>query len=576
LNHRFLRSIVRFRFKRIRSRVVVAMIALSVPPLFLLGYLSYNIARDTLLETNTKTNADHLRTSSEVADLLFRNITNLSRAIVLNGNFRDGLADSMDRSGQEQSALRMRMQAEMQKLINNNFVDSRHIESICLYNLNYDAFCLGRTDDAGVYEGPNKQAAIREEQWHRAVTQAQGRVLFFSRNVLGDSEKSFSTVKLYRDPLSRYGDPIGLVVINISKSIFGAVFSGTDGGGEFLAVDGADIVYPLQFPFPAAKDRETFIAELEEKGYLVSRYRNETTRWTFLHLSETEALLKQSNQIGTVTALIASSIALVAILLSFFISGTITRPLLRLKKMMAEWRRGARDFEETFQEDEVGEIGETFKRMASENVELNERLVHSELKEREAELRALQAQIKPHFLYNTLDSIYWMATLNKNPKDIAKMAIALSESFKLSLNKGQETIPVFKELKHVEHYMTIQNIRYNYRFTYIQEVDESIMGVGILKLLLQPLVENAIYHGLEPKAGPGTVRIAGAQEGDMIVFAVEDDGVGIEDLAKTEQGYGLRNVRERLKLYYGASGSIAISSKVGSGTKIVLRLRPER
>ncbi len=135
---------------------------------------------------------------------------------------------------------------------------------------------------------------------------------------------------------------------------------------------------------------------------------------------------------------------------------------------------------ESFEEDEVGVIGETFKRITSENVQLNERLIHSQLKEREAELRTLQAQIKPHFLYNTLDSIYWMAVIQNN-EDIAKMAVSLSESFKLSLNKGKETIPVFKELQHIEHYMTIQNLRYNERFQYIRRGRVLAHGFGNIK-----------------------------------------------------------------------------------------------
>ncbi|TLS48772.1 sensor histidine kinase [Paenibacillus antri] len=573
----------RYRIRRLRTRFLVAMIALSVPPLAVLGYVSYNIAKDTMMESNARTNEDHLRTSSEVADLLFRNVSNLSRAVVLDEDIRSDLMYSLGRTEQERSVLRMRLQSQMQRLINSNFLDSSFVESICLYNLNYDAFCLGRTDDAGIYEGAGKQDAIRNEAWHRTATEAQGRVVFFSDNVLGDSSKSFSTVKLFRDAASIKGEPVGMLVINISKGIFGKIFTGTEQyGGRFLALDvdgeSAKVVYPMEsegLPIAEGGEPESIVERLREEGYLVSQFRNGTTRWTFLHIVEIKELLKQSNQIGTFTALIAASIAFVAIAFSFFLSGSITRPLLRLKKMMLDWTKGARDFQETFAQDEVGAIGESFKKMALENAELSEQLIRSVLKEREAELRALQAQIKPHFLYNTLDSIYWMATLQKN-EDIAQMAVSLSESFKLSLNKGKETIPVFKELKHVEHYLTIQNIRFNKRFTYVQDVDESILGMEMLKLLLQPLVENAIYHGLEPKVGEGTIRVTGKREDDFIVFAVEDDGVGIRDMAATAQGYGLSNVRERLALYYGPTSALRITSGVGVGTRVELRFQPTR
>ena len=572
----------RLRLRRIRSRVLFALIALSVPPLFLLGYLSFNVAKDTLMETNARVNEDHLRTSSEVADLLFRNITNLNRAIVLNGSLRNDLVAGVGRTDEEQSVIRKRMQSELQRMINDNFVDSRFIESICIYNVDYDAFCLGRTDDAGIYEGPSRLAAISGERWHRTAVDAQGRVVFFGYNVLGDSQNSFSTVKLFRAPVSHSGQPIGMLVFNISKSIFGTIFTGAQKyGGEFIALDAsAGDVAAMLYPASSAHfrslepgDEPAVVRQLQKQGFLVSRHPNETTGWTFLHVIEMKELLRQSNKIATYTTLIASSIAVVAMLISFFLSGSITRPLLQLKKMMVDWTKGARDFGGTFERDEVGAIGESFKRMAAENANLNEKLVRSELKEREAELRTLQAQIKPHFLYNTLDSIYWMATLQKND-DIAQMAVSLSESFKLSLNKGKETIPVFKELKHVEHYLTIQNIRYDRRFAYVQEVEDSILGMEMLKLLLQPLVENAIYHGLEPKIGKGTVRLTGKKEQDFLVFAVEDDGVGIEDMAKTEQGYGLSNVKERLLLYYGPSSSLSIESEAGRGTRIQLKFKP--
>lgn len=212
--------------------------------------------------------------------------------------------------------------------------------------------------------------------------------------------------------------------------------------------------------------------------------------------------------------------------------------------------------------------------MTKENQKLNEQLIRLQLKEREAELRALQAQIKPHFLYNTLDSIYWMAVLQNN-HDIAKMAISLSESFKLSLNNGKEFIPVAKELEHIQHYMTIQNMRHNNRFQYIQKVDPALMDKEILKLLLQPLVENAIYHGLEPKVGKGTVRLTGKIESGFITFTIEDDGVGMEDLEAIEKGYGLRNVRERLSLYYGVDSRFTISSEVNRGTRVEIRFPME-
>lgn len=572
-----------FRFRKIRNRFLAALILISLPPLFILGFVSFNIAKNALTETNLQTTRDHLQNSSEKADLLFRNVINLSRFLVLSEDIRDELRNSAAKSDHHvQLEKRTRLVNMLQKVIYNNLIDLRYVVSLCLFDLNFEAYCLGRPDNAGIYEGENKIRLIRDADWYRDAVNAQGKVVFFSIDVLDDSPKSFSMVKLFRDSQSDTGEPLGLLIVNISKTIFDTVFSGSGKyGGEFLAIDNRghslipvynrSTVNPEQI---LAGSLEELQNRLQSQGYLVAQYKNETTNWIFLYLIKSKKLLQESQRIGTVTALIATAIALVALAVSYAVSDTITQPLQQLKKMMIEWMKGARDFSVTFDQDEVGAIGETFKRVVAENRELNEKLVHAALKEREAELRALQAQINPHFLYNTLDSIYWMATLQNN-HDIAQMAVSLSESFKLSLNKGRETIPVYKELKHIHHYMTIQNIRYNHRFHYEEDVDPSLMGMEMLKLVLQPLVENAITHGLEPKIGKGTVRLTGRRDGDVVEFVVEDDGIGIENLEVTERGYGLRNVKERLILYYGSSCSFTITSAPNQGTRVQIRFRPK-
>ncbi|MEK4877919.1 MULTISPECIES: sensor histidine kinase [Paenibacillus] len=565
-------------FQKIRNRFLAAMILLAVPPLFILGYISFDISKETLMATNTQNNQDQLRTSSEVADLLYRNILNMNESIVLNNGVRDSLRNARDVASSDRYTIRDEIVRQLQRMMNSNFISSRYVDSVCLIDLEFEPYCLGRSDNLGIYEQKDKRAIIEQTKWYKDVVKAQGKVRFLPDNVFGDSAKTFSTLKLFRNSDDLNGAPTGILVVNVSRAIFSAIFADNRaGGGEFIALDASEGDIRVIHPPGSAEVAKSLTGKLpdiykrlEDQGFLIVNYKNETTGWMFLNVIQAKELLKESTKIGTATAVIASFIAAIAIIFSFFISGSITQPLLKLKKMMIDWTKGRRDFAEPFGQDEVGVIGETFKRMASENEELNERLIHTELKEREAELRALQAQIKPHFLYNTLDSIYWMATL-KNNHEVAQMAISLSESFKLSLNKGNEMIPVYKELKHIEHYLTIQNIRYNNRFEYIQDVDSAIMGMEMLKLIIQPLVENAIYHGLEPKVGAGKIMLHGKVKDGWITFVVEDDGVGIADMAAIEQGFGLRNVKERLKMYYGESSTFRITSEVGGGTRVEFR-----
>lgn len=574
------RYLARFQPKKIRTRFLVAMITLTVLPLCILGLVSFNIAKDTLVQNHEQTNENHLRTASEVADLLLRNVINMNRVVLSDNQLKEQLIES-GKNGAA-STIGVRTVQRLENIVTSNLVDSQYFDSVCLFDREFHSICYGRSESAGLYGTNQNRMNMSKTEWYDPVIKARGKEVFFSYNVLDPytSKESFSSVKLLRDPDNLDSEPIGLLVTNIKKSMFETVIHESD-NSSFLVMNpstsSSSIVYMNKFDVlkdvPPEEGTEHLVQNLEHAGYLITKYTNQTTGWTFMHIIEANELLKQSNRIGVATAIISAVIAFISLLFAFWLARSITRPLLQLKKMILEWSTGVQNWINNFEADEVGAIGETFKRMANENVQLGERLIDSQLKEREAELNTLQAQIKPHFLYNTLDSIYWMAIMHDTP-DIAQMADSLSESFRLSLNKGKETIPFFKELKHIEHYMTIQNIRFNHRFTYIETVDPSLMGIDILKLLLQPLVENAIYHGLEPKIGPGTIKLTAQREDkDWIIFTVEDDGVGIEDLTLIEQGYGLRNVRERVMLYYGNQSSFTFTSQPNEGTQIEIRIR---
>ncbi|MDQ6417942.1 histidine kinase [Paenibacillus sp. LHD-117] len=568
----------RMRFKRVRSRFLAAMILLSLPLIVLLGLISINITNDALIDVNEKSNKDQLKTSSEVADLLFGNINNLHWSLVNNNEIRDELRSNGQNPDIRPDIQTLRTSTRLQRMVSSSHADTRYVKSICIFDLQFRTYCSGRSDDAGVFEGEDKITRIKESQWYMNAYKNKGKIEYLPADLFGESDEAFSTVKLFRDA-DHNGVPIGIMVINVSKSIFNKVFNSSGSEyGAYMALDHLDgsptAVYNSSFDVPLGKGgMNEVLGQLEKQGYFINSFYNQTSKWTLVHLVQKKELLGEAKNLRWVTTLIAAAFALFAIAVSYIISGTITRSLLQVKKMMLDWTKGVKEFPEVFAQDEVGVIGNTFRRIAVEYDELNEKLVHSELKEKEAELRALQSQIKPHFLYNTLDSMYWMAYLEKNYR-VAEMAVSLSESFKLSLNKGKETMPVYNELKHIQHYMKIQNIRFNDRFSYMEDVDDAILGMEMLKLLLQPLVENSIYHGLERKIGKGTIRLTGRKVGHYLVFTVEDDGVGMEDVNQTEHGYGLKNVRERLQLYYGPDSSMNMWSAKGVGTKVTLKFNP--
>lgn len=572
-----------WRIRKLRSRFLLAMILLSLPPLCALGMISYNIAKDALKDNNRQANLDHLETSSEVADLLLRNIINLNRFIVMNPDIRDDLRNSEINDTYEQANKNVRTISRLQKVINDTSLDMRFIDSICVMDVHFQAYCRGRSDDAGIYEGPWKATSIQRTEWYKLAAKSQGKVEFFNYNVLDDNDDSFSTVKLFRDADSIRGEPIGLVIINLSKTMFNSVFKSSHDSGTFLAIDSSggniDVVFPNDVADKEALeagDLSHALDTLHGQGYLTSEFRNQTTGWTFLHIIQAKSLLGDSNRIGMATTFIASLIAFIALLLSFLISGSITKPLLQLKKLMMDWAKGGREIRASFKDDEIGAIGNTFIHMARENQELDARLYHSELKEREAELRTLQAQIKPHFLYNTLNTIASLSEIDpeRTRELLNDFGSYLRSSF--DLRNLDRFVPFSKEWALVHSYLQIEQARFGTRMSVSTKLPDN-PSFHLPPLTIQPIVENALRHGILTRFEGGHLQVEVSEEEDGYMIAVRDNGVGfppekIEPVLSGAYrgGIGLVNVHQRLKNAFGTG--LEITSVAGEGTEVRLRI----
>ena len=221
-------------------------------------------------------------------------------------------------------------------------------------------------------------------------------------------------------------------------------------------------------------------------------------------------------------------------------------------------------------------------------MELLEKVREEEEKRRKTDLRLLQEQINPHFLYNTLDTIVWLIEVNE-PNQAVDMVVTLSDFFRLVLSKGKEFISIQQEEQHIRSYLQIQEKRYHDILDYEISIDPVLYQYEIPKLTLQPLVENALYHGIKYKRSRGNIRVEGSLAGDTIHLCVMDDGVGmgeeeVEALQKeierpckeTEKGFGLANVNERIRMYFGKEYGMKICSEKGQGTKIELIIPARR
>ena len=211
---------------------------------------------------------------------------------------------------------------------------------------------------------------------------------------------------------------------------------------------------------------------------------------------------------------------------------------------------------------------------------LMETVRREEINLRKTELKALQAQINPHFLYNTLDSIAWMCEQGRNDEAV-QMVNALAQLFRISISRGHELIPIRSELRHAESYLKIQKHRYKNQFSYRFDVDESCLDFLCNKITLQPIIENAIYHGINGLVDEGEIVITLRAEGQDVVFTVADNGVGMEEeqiqaILRKERsdhtGIGIKNVNDRLKIYFGEGYGITIDSEPDVGTTVTIRM----
>lgn len=279
-------------------------------------------------------------------------------------------------------------------------------------------------------------------------------------------------------------------------------------------------------------------------------------------------------------ALLTLLLAMVAVLIVMLVTDII-RPihaLSRVTEQVAEGDFSARAIVET--QDEVAVLADSVNSMTESLEGLVSKIKEDERKMRKADLRLLQEQINPHFLYNTLDTIVWLIEGNASDKAV-QVVMSLSEFFRLVLSKGKEYITIQEEELHIRSYLEIQHVRYRDILDYEIRIDPGLYGYQILKLTLQPLVENSLYHGIKYKRAKGNILVTGKLCGKEVHLTVEDDGVGMEEteLRKlrgeikkpckdTEKGFGLANVNERIRMNYGAEYGMEIYSEKGRGTRV--------
>lgn len=392
----------------------------------------------------------------------------------------------------------------------------------------------------------------------------------------------------------------GVILINLNMNKITEICNSFQEKQEnFICIinDKGELVYEQQngkerFAFDEKENRQKLNTALERmkescfrlnyrgEKYLVTRTDMKTTGWTLVSMVPYKSVMAETMAISGVMILAVVITLIVTLLLLNRILTGVVKPLKKLEKYMVQVNPDNMDQRmEILTDDEIGHLSMKFNQMMDRIRNLKEQVIEEQEDKRKYELQALQAQINPHFLYNTLDSIIWMAETNDS--NIVAMTEALAKLFRISLNKGNEEISLERELEHVKNYLIIQSMRYADKFTYEISVYPGVERCRTIKLILQPIVENCIYHGIKKKRGTGKITIRAYRREQNLIIEVSDDGCGmpkeicrkiLSDEIESENisgsGIGVKNVNERIQLRFGKKYGLSYSSEEGVGTTV--------
>lgn len=390
-----------------------------------------------------------------------------------------------------------------------------------------------------------------------------------------------------------------LLLINLNYMYFEEIFSNVNlgnGGYVYLTNDRGDIIWhPKQNEIYSGRFKEDnkYAATLKD-GITVENVSGKNltlnvrtigyTGWKLVGVTPSAALGVDGIKFRFFVLFVADLFLFLLAMINAFISDKISNPIKSLDGSVREIESGNLDVEIVPSGSyEVEHLGKSIKNMLGRIKVLMSDLVEEHNAKRKSEFDTLQSQINPHFLYNTLDIIVWMIE-NENSDKAVSIVTALAKFFRISLSKGKNIITVKDEVEHVRNYLMIQNMRFKNRFEYSIDVDEEVLSYSSLKLMLQPLVENAIYHGMEFMDGDGEIDVKVFKEDDSLYFTITDNGLGMsEDMveallskdfvpSKKGSGIGVKNVNERIKLYFGNEYGLKVESEPDEGTKITIHL----
>lgn len=575
------------KFSSIQSVIFATVAVLVLSAVVIVTGVSMKFTNTSIFENSSEYTHTIIQQMNQNIDSYIDYMENIAYLISSNEDVQDYLFDEkIDNEG------RYRILNQLQTIL-----DSRSdIRNVGIISKN------GRMLINDGSKSVNQDLDLNTQEWYAtALEKPNGPILTSShvQHIISGERPWVITLSRGIRDRSGSGEKEGVFFIDLNYSAISELCDqstvGTKGYAFILDAKGNIVYHPQQqqlynelqtenISLIMDTDEDTVLTGTGNDGKLYSISRSEKTGWTVVDCTNVKELLSKSRQAQSVYVLTAIILVIVALLFSRFMARSITLPIQKLRDSMKKVQEGDFSVSDVVvdSKNEIGSLTKSFDVMTHRIHELMEQNVHEQEEKRKSELKALQSQINPHFLYNTLDSIIWMAEGKKN-EEVVLMTASLARLLRQSISNEDEVVPIANEVEYARGYLTIQKMRYKDKLEFQIEVDSSILYIPLIKLVLQPIIENAIYHGLKYKESKGLLIVKGFMKDGNAVLQVIDDGVGMDEETLAHiydkhkvnyhsNGVGVYNVQKRLKLYYGEDYGITYTSEVGKGTTATITI----
>lgn len=570
-----------FRFKSLRATILIPFLMIVISTILIFMLISVSRSREMALGTATDYTGQLIDMANSDIDSYFSNMENIAQLILGSDDTINYLTYSEAdhyKADYDNCLTRLEQQFTTLRETRDDIVNIGILGLDGNYLINDSSVTI------------NPYAEYEKREWYRKALGGEEVIAYSHVQNLVEGEYPW-VVTLSRAIVDKdTGETIGVLFIDLNyrsiSSLCEKISLGSKGYVFIIDQDGRIVYHPKQQLLYSGVQTEeidrilangygSFASEDGDRIYTVSK--SSITGCTMAGVTDTKELMSKSDGLLSLYVLLAAILIGAASAVSVLIANMISRPIraLGVSFKRAEQENFNTRIENPGYTNVIGDLISSFNTMLARIRELIKRIQDEQTEKRKSELAALQAQINPHFLYNTLDSIIWMAE-SGDTGDVILMTSSLSKLLRKSISNNAEIVTVADEISYVSEYLKIQKMRYHDKLDYDIRVAPEVRSASIAKLVVQPLVENAIYHGIKQRTGGGFIRVTGNRKGDDLEITVEDNGPGMDretldhlmDERPENDGkkVGVRNVNRRLQLYYGSQYGLRFESRVGEGT----------